>query len=113
MEFDTVFDITNQPCPWQYPAIGLVFVVGGIIFSFFSSGGKSLRRYVPLFIMSGFGAVWTSVVFSSTIGVWFTGIRALREGNASVVAGYVEHFVPMPYNGHAEEQMTVGGVRFS
>jgi hypothetical protein len=112
MEFDTLFDITKQPCPWEYSAIGLLVVAGGVICIFLSRGLSFSKRLGP-WLMVGFGTAWTIFVFSSTVGEWFKGRRALQEGKASIVEGPVEEFKPMPYEGHADEQMTVGGVRFS
>jgi hypothetical protein len=38
---------------------------------------------------------------------------ALKNGRFSVVEGPVKDFVPMPFNGHSYEQLTVNGIHFS
>jgi hypothetical protein len=113
MEFETVFDITKEPCPWQFPAIGIAFAVGGMFLGFVMRKEKPLRRRLGPWFIAVFGGIWTILVYQSTVGRYFEGCHALRQGKASLIEGSVEDFIPMPYQGHAEEHMTVGGVRFS
>lgn len=58
-------------------------------------------------------AAWPIAVFTATFFEWYRGRRALQNGTASVVEGRVENFVPMPFEGHAQEFFTVQGVSFS
>ena len=112
-ELETVFDITQQPYPWHWPAFGLTFVVIGSVWSAYSWRDPSwYRRWRPR-VFGGFGAVWTALVFGATFAEWHAGCAAIRENRASMVEGRVENFVPMPFEGHAEERFTVRGVSFS
>lgn len=61
----------------------------------------------------GAGLLWSVVAFATTYGDYWTGYHALASGKASYVEGTVDNFVPMPYQGHADESFTVKGVPFS
>lgn len=62
------------------------------------------------------------IAFSCVLGYTFAKISvedfvklrvALKHGWYQVAEGPVENFVPMPYQGHAVEHFTVGGIRFA
>ena len=40
-------------------------------------------------------------------------VGAYKKGEYKTVEGYVENFVPMPYEGHAHESFEINGVKFS
>lgn len=40
-------------------------------------------------------------------------VIAYKNGNYEIVEGYVENFVPMPYEGHSYESFEINGVKFS
>ncbi len=40
-------------------------------------------------------------------------VGAYKKGEYKTVEGYVENFVPMPYEGHANETFEINGVKFS
>ncbi len=110
--FETVFDITTEPYCWYFPAIGLLFVAVFAAVSYYRRHErKRLRRWGPRFPV-GLAAFWTSCVFAATFAEWYGGRRVLRQGNASVVDGSVENFVPMPVQGHADESFSVRGIPF-
>ena len=54
----------------------------------------------------------TILTFVTTFGDYWAAHAALRNGTAQYVSGPVEHFVPMPVNGHALESFDVNGVPF-
>jgi hypothetical protein len=35
--------------------------------------------------------------------------KAVRDGTAQLIEGYVTHFSPMPYEGHADESFVING----
>ena len=112
MEFEPVYDITNVPYNWHYPAFGLVFIGMAVVWAICVWRSENrLKRYGPLF-MAGFAALWTIGVFSTTFSEWYGGRRALVDGSAAVVEGVTENFVPMPFEGHMDERFTVRGVTF-
>lgn len=45
-------------------------------------------------------------MFSKTVG-------AYNKGDYEIVEGYVENFIPMPYEGHSDESFEINGVKFS
>jgi hypothetical protein len=113
MTFDTVLDITQQPYPWRYPALGLIFLIVGAVWSLFRwDDPKALRRWSPRFSV-GLGAVWMVFGFVSTFSEWSLGRRAVRDRTALVVEGPVENYVPMPSHGRGRERFTIRGVAFS
>lgn len=65
---------------------------------------------MPVFIIF-FGALLVSVGCLSYSS--FVGLRdAARSGKVEVAEGQVKEFVPMPYEGHANESFVVNGHRF-
>jgi hypothetical protein len=112
MQFETAFDITTASYAWHYPAIGLPFLVIATVWSLYDwYHPKSLKRWMPR-LCACFCAFWSILVFCTTFPEWLAGRRALRDHTAAVVEGPVEDFVPMPFEGHADESFTVRGVRF-
>ena len=121
--FVKVFDIAVSGFKdWQFPAFGLAFVAIGAAIFFapalirrlgipylnFPSKAQTIFRYGFL----GFATLWTVGAFSATY-IAYSRHRDLVERNAcSVVEGPVTNFVPMPYQGHANESFSVAGVQF-
>jgi hypothetical protein len=60
----------------------------------------------------GFAILWTTVTFLLTYLGYLHHRSLVQENLCRVVEGPVEHFVPMPYYGHAQETFYVSGVRF-
>ena len=57
--------------------------------------------------------VITLILAFSTVSSYKTTVVAYEKGEYEVVEGYVENFVPMPYDGHSVESFEINGVSFS
>src|SRR5205085_1645523 len=75
--------------------------------SFFSPRWK-----IPAVWEYGFCATWTVLALIVTGWQYVHLCAAVRAGKFSLVEGKVEHFIPMPYSGHAQESFEVGGYRY-
>src|SRR5712672_2359817 len=121
--FVKVFDIVDSGFRnWTFSAFGLIFVVVGIIiFVFpriikaigipnlnFESKSRTFFRYSFL----GFAILWTAGTFFATYSVHLRHKALAEQNRCRVVEGTVEHFVPMPHSGHAQESFSVAGVPF-
>jgi hypothetical protein len=121
--FVKVFDVLDAGYrDWMFPAFGLIFVaigtviavfpkivkMTGIPFLTFQSGWRAFARYG----MVVFAILWTAVVFLATYSVHLRHKSLVEENRCPVVEGPVEHFVPMPSAGHAQETFIVSGVLF-
>jgi hypothetical protein len=112
--YRTVFELSFRYLDliWLFLAI-LFFAVG--LQRYRAQDAKKSRtsqRISGIFVMFlSMLCFWTAT--RSEIIVYLKMKRALREGNYQVAEGRVEHFVPMPYQGHAAETFDVRGVRFS
>jgi hypothetical protein len=75
-------------------------------------GSSEFQRKVMPYVTFIFGLLAVS-------GGWldysnFAELRdAARNGKAEIIEGQVKEFVPMPYQGHANESFVVNGHRFS
>ena len=49
----------------------------------------------------------------STASLYEKTIVAYNNDDYEIVEGYVENFIPMPYEGHSYESFEINGVRFS
>ena len=111
--FVKVFDVLDSGFRnWTFSAIGLIFVAVGIaMFAFpklikalgipyfgFDTGWKRLARYFFL----GFAILWTALAFSMTYFAYLHHKALARENGCRIAEGPVEHFAPMPYEGHAQ-----------
>jgi len=122
MNYELIFDARDSGFrEWWFPAIGLIFIAAGI---FLLKNRKSMRYMfswqldpketvkLGCFVLV-FAVLWTTVA-SVSMGREYRRLRkALDGGGINVVEGPVSDFVPMPYQGHAQEHFTVCGVPFS
>ncbi|HUN77248.1 MAG TPA: hypothetical protein VMU40_22250 [Steroidobacteraceae bacterium] len=104
---------------WWVPALGLIFVVLGILLVVFrdhipgwSRRGRVARTIFPFGFLC-FAVAWTLGAFVETYGEYRTASQARAVHRAKVVEGLVTTFVPMPVTGHAMETFCVSGVCFS
>jgi hypothetical protein len=121
MTYTTVFDASQHRYEnfWSLTPI-LIFVAIGAMLVFWP---VPLRLNLPQNLRERAGKIfsWCFFIFSLLVAMALPGTlleyqRAtsdLREGRYSVVEGPVTDFVPMPYEGHAQESFTVNGHRFS
>lgn len=119
MDYDLVFDSAQSGYRnWAFAAGGLPFVVIGALLvknrrnlpAMFPGGmgPKTASAFAYAFLV--FSVVGTAVAFTTTGREYSTVLGALRRGEAEIVEGRVENFVPMPYTGHAMERFSVCGV---
>lgn len=116
VHYRVLYDVSTQGFAdtWNFPLKGLGFVaVTVIVFTLrnflFDSRPPVFRRWFPISIML-FAISWT---FTVTLDVYFQHqglVHALRKG--SVVEGDVQDFVPMPFEGHANEHFCVKSTCF-
>src|SRR5262245_4098233 len=122
MQYQVVYDIQHISYPsWWIFGVGLIFVSAGTFFllrntafikSIFDKGGPELRVLMPPFFAIGFGLLW--IVIGCLNYAHFANLRGLAHAeNVDVVEGTVTQFVPMPYEGHADEIFVVNGHRFA
>jgi hypothetical protein len=117
MEYRVVFDLSAMGYDWRLPASGLIFVAFAAGVLLLRSWGmlKPSNRFDAVFpyLFGGFAVYWTLFAFGSTYGEYRSLRGAMASGQAQVVEGVVEDFVPMPPEGHALESFTVGGHHFA
>ena len=63
--------------------------------------------------MGAFAAVFLIISWVSYLNMYNKTVGAYKNGQYEVVDGYVENFVPMPYEGHSNESFEINGVEFS
>lgn len=124
--YRTYFDASAHGPTWWFPAVGLAFVVIGIVMFVlirakgglywpFPTYGRFTGRYYRWFstFWLGFAILWTTLasigVFGDYVATWLDE----RQGHLAVVDGPVENFHPMPASGHDLESFTVSGVHFA
>jgi hypothetical protein len=76
-------------------------------------GLQGRARVIFSWIFFIFSLLLAALVLPGTLLEYRRAASDLREGRYSVVEGPVTDFVPMPYEGHAQESFTVNGHRFS
>ena len=124
MPCETVFEITQKPFEWWWPAFGLIFAAIGVIFIKFgpkldqSQNGKlfgltfAIEPRLLGWIFVIFASGWTLIAFVLMYSSYGEYIGAYRTGKYSIVEGIVEDFHPMPYEGHQNECFGVNKERF-
>src|SRR6266702_1797729 len=121
--FVKIFDVVESGFrDWTFSAFGLIFVAIGIVVAFFPSiikatgipflDTQSKFQKALRFVFLSFAVLWTVITFSSTYSQHLRHKSLAQENRCSVVEGPVEHFVPMPYAGHADESFSVNGIAF-
>lgn len=121
MDYQVAYDIQQAMYPgWWIFGVGVLFFslgLGIILFGdskvFNSIIESSTKQRVVMPILSCiFGALW--VGFGVINYSNFANLRtAARDGSTEIVEGKVEQFVPMPYEGHAQETFIVNGRYFA
>jgi hypothetical protein len=113
MPYITVFEITQKPFQWWFPAFGLIFVLMGAVSVWIGRRWPSqkLMKITGYFGLV-FASLWVLLAFGSTFSEYRQCVDAYRSGNYAVVEGQVENFRPMPYEGHQDECFSVRNKRF-
>ncbi len=121
MVYKTVFDAAAAgPRLWWFAAFGLIFVAMGWIMvrspRVLVAAGlirwPADRRLFRWFFFL-FACIWTAFATIGVFGGYLLSVYNLSAGRFSTVTGRVEHFQPMPAQGHAMETFDVAGVPFS
>jgi hypothetical protein len=112
-QYQVVFDLTQKSFQWWFPAFGLIFaVIGGVMIWWGRRKRWQFSRKFFGYFMLGFACVWSSVAFGGMFSEYFNLRSAYRQGQFSVVEGYVTNFRPMPYEGHQDECFSVRSETF-
>jgi len=122
--FVKVFDVQEAGFrAWEFPAIGLVFIVVGLLFFFsprvIKATGipflefKSWRSQLFRYVLPIFAVFWTAIAFLGTYSQYRHAVSMAQNNGCLTIEGPVENFVPMPYSGHAMETFSVDGVKFA
>jgi hypothetical protein len=109
-QYRVAFDLSQKGFQWWFPACGLVFVaIGGVVLWLRGTLNRPLprSRKIAVYLVIGFGALWSGVTFLSTLKEYVALNTAYRRSQFSVVEGRVTNFRPMPYEGHQDECFSV------
>ncbi len=118
MDYTLVYDAAAESFPWAVMlsgagavAIGLILVISnyGVRGGILGPANQPWFRWTYLVL----ALVWTSVASAATVSSFVEFRDASRDGSCRVVEGVVANFVPMPYEGHAQETFSVAGAHFS
>jgi len=113
-QFVTVFEIAARPINWQPLIVCAMFCIVAVAIVLWKWRSEERTKYLLI------GVTFCFIAFVVGYGSYrdYTyglpeAALALHEGRVSTIEGRVVDFVPMPFGGHADEQFTVSGVRFS
>jgi len=129
MEYQTVFNISTAGYKsGLFVIFGLIFVAASFLILVIRKNPSFLRhleffnklklrnpiyynnsKFVKIFIwfFITFSILWTVTMFLSTFLEYGTLISAYNHGQYKIAEGKVTDFVPMPYEGHANEKFCV------
>lgn len=114
MGYVMVFNVGQQGANLWSAAFGSAAVlVGLLLFRYRQWPRRQIAVRYAVAVFSGLIGLWTVLDTGRELRDYYRCQRALRNGEARVVEGVVENFVPMPYGGHALEHFTVRGVPFA
>lgn len=122
MTFVTVYDAARDG--WGnlwFPAFGLIFVAIGAVMAFardpkadMAPGGpRGYGRRIFGWGIGIFAILWTILASIVVARSYIAAAYDLIDGRCSVIEGRVANFVPMPYEGHADESFVLAGQRFA
>jgi hypothetical protein len=122
MTYTTVFDASQHGYEnfWSLTPI-LILVALGAMLVFrpalmqlvLPQGLQGRARRIFSWCYFIFSLLMAAALLPGTLAEYQRATSDLREGRYSVVEGPVSDFMPMPYEGHAQESFTVNGHRFS
>ena len=107
-----------DPGTWVFLDFGIAFMAIGLLLIRFRGKPRLtwFSNWPPspffAFFFFGFATLWTLAAGSAVVSGWLEVHNALKTRSYRIVSGPVEHFHPMPHEGHAEESFTVQGVSF-
>ena len=102
-------------------AVPLIIIIFASVFPWIikkSYKGKNLSlniKFVKIFCLCAivFVTLLSSVVLIAQFNMYNETVGAYNRGEYQTVEGYVENFVPMPYEGHTNESFEINGIKFS
>lgn len=108
------YDITESiPGLIWFLGVGLaVLVFSTTILLYLSITNKSRVNQLRAGFMSVFSLIWVSIIWAAAGQDYFRAKLALKNHTYEVVEGRVEHFHPMPKEGHEDESFSVKGIPF-
>lgn len=76
---------------------------------------QSSYKVVKIFCACAFSFVLilSSIVGLSQMNMYKNVVGAYKNGDYEIVEGYVQKFIPMPYEGHSDESFEINGVKFA
>ena len=110
------------PTKFQFDYIHDVLMIGdfaGLLFVTRKSNKEKFDevKYAITKLIAVFGFCFTlffvAVNLYSSADMYKKIVGGYESGNYEIVEGYIENFVPMPYEGHGEESFEINGVQFS
>lgn len=112
-QYRVVFDLSQKSFQWWFPAFGMIFILIGSVMTWWGRRKRwpFSRRFAGYF-MIGFACVWSSVAFGGIFTEYLNLRSKYRQGQFSVVEGYVTNFRPMSYEGHKNECFSVRSETF-
>jgi hypothetical protein len=118
-QYEVVFDLSTQPFAFEgwmiplfvLPIVGLILVLTPqqIVDRFFTRGPKGTAGKIFAWVFFLFsGIVSMTWLFTSVTGE--NSLKsAVKSGNFSVAEGCLQHFHPMPEEGHDTERIEING----
>ncbi len=113
MPYRVIFDVSQQPMDWHFPAFGLLFVGVGLLLVL----GRNRRAQnrgpaIVAWLWLGFASLWTAGALGAVALGHHRAVAALESGQAATVEGQVENFVAETPR-HQRESFSVNGTPFS
>ncbi len=113
-DYVTYFDATHEG--WHtWPPLLIPLLLAALFAWMFLKPFSGRRKSSKL--MGGLGFVFcmmmTALVFYTQYNEYISIQTAAAANGLKTVEGTVEHFIPMPYNGHAQEHFCVKDVCFA
>jgi len=119
MNYQVVFDISQQSFPWWGPAIGILFILfsAALVFRPQLIRPMDSRGHI---IMRLIGVVGLIITVPATVDSLTNGLRRYnyyhsllqQQHGYVVVEGQVENFTPAPDTGNYSDSFTVNSVKF-
>src|SRR5436309_11988619 len=101
MNYQTIFEITDNGYQGWFPAVGIVGTAVIIILKNVVGVPDGKKRIVRVALW--FSLIWTIATFAATFAEYYQLRKKYWAHQYSVVEGVVENFKPIPYEGHENE----------
>ena len=115
MSYQVVYSTLNEGIKME-SLIPFVVVAAGIVGLLYIRKNKSSdlikRKRTFLNVIAIFAIIWGTVVSFLQISNYYHTRQIIESNSYSIVEGIVENFIPMPYDGHMDEEFDVNGIHF-